>query len=178
MSDMQIVFAPSLTLRKKSVRVSDDEFGEELNTYMNDMLKKMYELNGAGLAGIQIGDARRLLVADGGEGSILMVNPEILERSEDTVSFKEGCLSLPGFQLEAERNKSISVKYSDPLGEAKQEEFSGVNAVIIQHEIDHLDGVTLLEKVSSLKKNIYVRKINKLKRKIQNRIKQNNQVYY
>ena len=178
MSDMQIVFAPSLTLRKKSVRVSDDEFGEELNTYMNDMLKKMYELNGAGLAGIQIGDARRLLVADGGEGSILMVNPEILERSEDTVSFKEGCLSLPGFQLEAERSRSISVKYSDPLGEVKQEEFSGVNAVIIQHEMDHLDGVTLLEKVSSLKKNIYVRKINKLKRRIQNRIKQNNQVYY
>jgi len=178
MSDMQIVFAPSLTLRKKSIRVSDDEFGEELSTYMNDMLKKMYELNGAGLAGIQIGDARRLLVADAGEGSILMVNPEVLKRSEDTVLFKEGCLSLPSFQLETERNKSISVRYSDPLGGVKQEEFSGINAVIIQHEMDHLDGVTLLEKVSSLRKNIYVRKINKLKRKIQNRIKQNNQVYY
>jgi len=178
MNDMQIVFVPSLTLRKKSRQVNDDEFGEDLNTHMNNMLKKMYELNGVGLAGVQIGDARRILVADAGNGPTLMANPEILKSSEEVVLFKEGCLSLPGFQVDLERSQSIHVKYSDPFGQGKQGEFSGVDAVVIQHEIDHLDGVTLLEKVSKLKKDIYVRKINKFKRKIKNRIKQNNQVYY
>ncbi len=95
MNDMQIVFVPSLTLRKKSRQVNDDEFGEDLNTHMNNMLKKMYELNGVGLAGVQIGDARRILVADAGNGPTLMANPEILKSSEEVVLFKEGCLSLP-----------------------------------------------------------------------------------
>jgi len=178
MKNMQIVFVPSRSLNSVSRKVDDAEFGEELENHMKNMLTKMYELNGAGLAGIQVGDSRRILVADGGTGPIMMVNPEIVERSKEATSFKEGCLSLPDFQLDIERNSLIRVKYSNPLGAEQEREFSGIESVIVQHEIDHLDGITLLQKISRLKRDMYIRKINKLKRKIKRRIEQSNQVYY
>ena len=178
MTDMQMVFVPDVRLKKASEAVEASEFGEELDKYMENMLGKMYELSGVGLAGVQVGDMRRLLVADPGSGAVKMVNPEVVEASEETVSFEEGCLSLPGFQYEPERSSSIKVKYNTPLGEEVESEFSGFDAVVIQHEIDHLDGVTLLSKVSKLKRDMYVRKIKKFKKKIKRRIEQRTQVYY
>ena len=152
MKNMQIVFVPSRSLNGVSRKVKGAEFGEELESHMKNMLTKMYDLNGAGLAGVQVGDPRRVLVADGGTGPIMLVNPEIVERSEETISFKEGCLSLPDFQLDVERNSLIKVKYSNPLGEEQEREFSGIESVIVQHEIDHLDGITLLPKNKQIKK--------------------------
>jgi peptide deformylase len=178
MNNMQVVFVPSTKLRETSRKVNDSEFGEELEEYMNKMLTKMYELNGAGLAGVQVGDSRRLLVADAGSRSIIMVNPEFVEKSEETIQFQEGCLSLPGFQLDTERSERVKVRYNTPLGEEQEEEFSGIESVVVQHEMDHLDGITLLEKVSRLKRNMYVKKINKFKRRIKRRIEQSSQVYY
>lgn len=178
MSNMQIVFVPDLRLRKISKKVDESEFGEELEKYMGNMLTKMYGLNGAGLAGVQVGDFRRILVADAGNGSIIMVNPEFVEKSEEIISFREGCLSLPDFYLDVERSERIKVRFNTPLGEEREEEFSGIEAVVIQHEMDHLDGITLLEKVSRLKRNMYVKKINKFKRRVKRRVEQSSQVYY
>jgi len=178
MSEVNIVFAPSSSLRDVSDDVHEDDLGEELEAHMKGMLSKMYELNGVGLAGIQVGDSRRLLVADAGSNPLMMVNPKVVSKSEETITFQEGCLSLPGFILDVERSESIKVQYVTPLGEEKEEELFGAEAVVVQHELDHLDGVTLLDKVSKLKRDMYTRKIKKLKRRIKRRIEQMNQVYY
>tara|TARA_Y100000310_G_scaffold231132_1_gene233651 strand:+ start:632 stop:1153 length:522 start_codon:yes stop_codon:yes gene_type:complete len=173
-----MIFTPDPRLRNISDRVDESEFGPELEEHMNNMLNKMRELNGVGLAGIQVGDQRRILVADPGTGPIRMVNPEFVERSEETVMFQEGCLSLPGFVTDVERSETIKIKYNTPLGEEKEEDFFGVEAVAVQHEMEHLDGITILDKVSRLKKDMYNRKIRKIKRRIKKRIEKMSQVYY
>ena len=177
-TNIEMIFTPDPRLRSISDRVNESEFGPELEEYMNNMLNKMRELNGVGLAGIQVGDQRRILVADPGTGPIMMVNPEFLEKSKETVMFQEGCLSFPGFVTDIERSETIKIKYSTPLGEEKEEDFFGVEAVVIQHEMEHLDGVTILDKVSRLKRDMYNRKIKKIKRRIKKQIEQRNQVYY
>ncbi len=180
MSDLQIVFTPSQKLREVSNKVEDSEFGEELEKHMCNMLETMYKLNGAGLAGVQVGDARRILVIDSreGDGPIMMVNPEFTNRSEDSVMFEEGCLSFPGLSVGVKRHASVGVKYNLPNGEAEEKEFSGAESVIVQHEIDHLDGVTLLSKISKLKRDMYKRKIRKYRRKIERKLKQASSLYY
>ena len=178
MSEVNIVFAPSSSLRNISEDVGEDEFGEELEKHMEDMLNKMHELNGVGLAGVQVGDSRRILVADSGSNPMMMVNPKITDKSEAKVTFQEGCLSLPGFVLDVERSESVDIEYFTPLGEKRNDKLFGTEAVVVQHEMDHLDGITLLDKVSKLKRDIYTRKIKKLKRRIKRRIEQSNQVYY
>jgi len=178
MNNMQVVFVPDSKLRSTSRKVKKSEFGDKLEEHMKNMLSKMYELNGAGLAGVQIGDMRRILVADAGSGPIILINPEFIEKSENVISFQEGCLSLPGFQLDVERSETVKVKYNSTDGEAQEKEFHGVESVVVQHEMDHLDGITLLEKVSRLKRNMYIKKINKFKKRIKRRIEQSNQVYY
>ena len=178
MSDLQIVFAPDVRLRKVSSAVEELEFGEELDQHMNNMLSKMYEMGGSGLAGVQVGDMRRLLVIDAGAGPIKMVNPEIIERSEEVTPSNEGCLSLYNFSLLTERNEIVKVKYLSPLGEEVEREFELVEAIAVQHEIEHLDGITLLDKVSKLKRDIYTRKIKKLKKKIKRKVEASKRVYY
>jgi peptide deformylase len=162
--DFKIVLAPSTNLRKESRIVSEEEFGPELDEHMNNMLVKMYESNGVGLSGVQIGDHRRILVADAGSGSIKMVNPEILEASDEKVMYTEGCLSIPGLRLGVERSRYITLRYFTPLGEAIEGTLPDVHAVVLQHEIDHLNGKTLLDKISKLKKDIYLKKLKKKKR--------------
>lgn len=162
--NLKIASWPSPSLRKKSRVVAEDEFGEELNEHMERMLVKMFELDGVGLAGAQIGDHRRLLVMDAGSGPAKIVNPEILELSDEKVTYTEGCLSLPGLRLDVERSKYIRLRYSTPLGEIVEGTMPDIHAAIIQHEIDHLDGKTLLDKVSWLKRDMYLKKLKKKKR--------------
>ncbi|MCH2669188.1 MAG: peptide deformylase [Gammaproteobacteria bacterium] len=163
-SDLKIALGPSQSLRKESRDVSEKEFGEELNKHMDNMLVKMFDLNGVGLSGVQIGDHRRIFVIDAGSGPMKIVNPEILEPSEEKVTYTEGCLSLPGLRLDVERCKYIKLKYFTPFGEAKEEVFPDIHAVIIQHEIDHLNGKTLLDKASWIKRDRYMKKLKKKKR--------------
>jgi len=176
--DFKVVFAPSLKLRNVSKKVKENEFGEELDEHMEFMLTKMRELRGFGLAGVQIGDERRLLVADTGDNPLKLVNPEIIEEAPEKVSYREGCLSIPGLNIDVERSREIAVKYLTPLGEEREEIFSDVNAVVVQHEIDHLNGITLLDKISRLKKDIYLRKMRKMQKKILKRINKYSQPYY
>ena len=162
--DLKIVSWPNPGLRKESRAVSEEELGEELDSHMSNMLTKMYELNGVGLAGAQIGDNRRILVADAGLGPVKMVNPEILELSEEKITHTEGCLSLPGLKLEVERSRYINLRYSTPLGEIVEGPLTDIFAVVIQHEVDHLDGKTLMDKASWLKRDMYLKKVKKKKR--------------
>jgi len=162
--DLKISLGPSQSLRKESEEVSEEEFGVELDKHMDSMLVKMFELNGVGLAGVQVGDHRRILVIDAGSGPVKIVNPEILEPSEEKVTYTEGCLSLPGLRLDVERSKYVKLKYFTPFGEAKEGVFPDIHAAIIQHEIDHLNGKTLLDKASWIKRDRYTKKLKKKKR--------------
>jgi len=165
---LQVIPAPNKILNTIASPVEEDEFGKELESLLSNMAVTMYSLKGVGLAGNQVGVLKRILVADVGKtyGSNLvkMVNPEIIETSEVIVRLDEGCLSLPGFSFNVGRSDDIIVDFLDAHGESQRYRFRGVPALIIQHEIDHLNGITLLEKSPRNKKK-YIKKLKKLKRK-------------
>jgi peptide deformylase len=157
------------SLFEKSIQVSEDEFGEELDAFMSEMLITMYANQGVGLAGVQVGDPRRFLVADisFADGrpyrseSLKVVNPRVLATSEETTSYKEQCLSYPGLSRKVDRPKSIIVEYYTPFGERRTEEFEDDCATILSHEIDHLDGVTLYTRMSKASRDRYNKKLSK-----------------
>ena len=173
-NNLKITLAPNPLLRKVSAEVQEDEFGAELQAKMDLMLEKMYELNGVGLSGVQVGDARRILVADAGdgEGPIRIVNPKITRFSEEKVQYAEGCLSAPGLRVSVERSEEIDLECFDPMGNKISGTLKGLKAVIIQHEIDHLDGKTLVDLLSPLKKDMYIKKLKKKQKKLSRQIKQ------
>lgn len=161
-------------LNAKAIPVQDDEFGDDLDAKLKSMAETMYNNRGVGLAGPQVGDSRRILVADlsyvvngkYGQNYIAMVNPEIVNNSEAKESSDEGCLSFPGLSVIVERSQSIRVKFFSPHGEESERDFDGWQARIIQHEIDHLDGVTLLRRASNFKRKRYLSKVDKLRKRI------------
>ena len=163
---LDLVYGPSPLLRTKSLPVEESEFGEALENFTKIMLESMINLKGAGLAAVQVGLLKRLFVANIKDSDIVMVNPEIVDSSEEMLSSQEGCLSLPLYRFGAIRHKSVTVKFRDPLGNKFEETYFDEEAVVIQHEIEHLDGITLLSKVSRLKQDIYKRKFRKLKKKL------------
>ena len=156
MALLKVLKAPHPILKKKAVAVEDSEFGFKLEEFMNSMLDTMYEENGIGLAAPQVGDSRRILVAEprfGDEDAsdvplFMMVNPEITRRSVEMVGWEEGCLSLPDFLFNVPRHKTINVTWRTPNGDTISKTISDFHAIVIQHEIDHLDGITLLERAS------------------------------
>lgn len=174
MSNLQVVFFPDSRLKKKSVDVKEEEFGEDLQNHMEDMVSKMYELGGVGLAGVQVGDLRNILVynSNRSEPPGYIVNPKITAHSEEMFDANEGCLSFPGLEVGISRPKTIELEYRTPAGEIVTRQFSGLNSVIIQHEMDHLHGKSILDFLSRLKKDIYLRKIKKVKRKIKKMLAQ------
>ncbi len=135
-----------------------------------EMIDVMYDEPGIGLAAPQVGEAIRLVVMDTEwteEGNDrdprVIVNPEILER-EGTVTWTEGCLSVPDFQAEVERASRVTVRYTDLDGQEFVEECEELRAVCFQHEIDHLDGVLFIDRISRLKRSLYVKKRRKAQR--------------
>lgn len=139
-------------------RVDDD-----LRALMDDMLETMYDAPGIGLAAIQVGVAKRVIVMDlAREGEDkqprYFVNPEILWRSEDTLPYEEGCLSIPEFYEEVERPASVTVRYTDLEGQTRELQADGLMATCIQHEIDHLDGILFIDHISKLKRDRCVKK--------------------
>lgn len=177
--ELNIVTIPSDLLFEKSRPVSNDEFGEELEQKLSDMATAMYQNRGTGLAGVQVGDLRRILVADLGYADnaeykkelIKMVNPEILEASDDKITVTEGCLSYPGFSQKVTRPHQITVKYQSSDGEFHETTFSGFKAVVIQHEMDHFDGITLYGRASAFKQRRYKSKLESKFKKITKRFK-------
>lgn len=157
-------------LFEKARDVEHSEFGPELESHLSEMAITMYGSRGVGIAGPQIGDPRRILVADLGYvdgldyGARLykMVNPQILDSSDEIVKAEEGCLSYPGLAVSVERPESISVRFFSPAGEECNETFTGWQARIVMHEIDHLDGINLYSRSLPAAKRRYDKKMKKL----------------
>ena len=166
----KILTEPNKILRKKSLKV--EKVDEELQTLMNDMTETMYAAPGIGLAAIQVGVPKRVLVIDisqkeGIKNPMYFINPEIINKSEDKSIYEEGCLSVPGQFAEIERPANCHVKYLDYYGEPKEIKAIGMLATCIQHEMDHLEGVLFIDYLSKLKKSMIMKKLSKQQRVIE-----------
>jgi peptide deformylase len=128
-------------LRQKAKRVSSID--DSIRNLCASMMKTMIENEGIGLAANQIGILKRIIIVLVNESPVAMINPEIVKSSENIVMMNEGCLSIPGEYLDIERPESIVVKYRDTKGKPRIEKYDGLTSRVIQHEIDHLDGVTM-----------------------------------
>ena len=166
----QILTEPNKILREKSLFV--EKIDEDLKKLMDDMLETMYAAPGIGLAAIQIGIPKRVIVLDiaqknGPRKPLFFINPEIIERSKNNLTYEEGCLSVPGQFAEIDRPDKCHIKYLDYHGQPKEIKAEGMLATCIQHEIDHLEGILFIDYLSKLKKSMIVKKLSKQKRAIE-----------
>jgi peptide deformylase len=162
-----ILTVPDPILKQVSKPVP--EVTPELRTLMDDMLETMYDAPGIGLAAIQIGEPVRVIVMDLAKedekpAPRYFVNPEILEKVEETQPYEEGCLSVPDFYDTVERPAKVRLKYLDYDGKPVEEWAEGMYAVCIQHEMDHLEGTLFIDHLSRLKRSYAVNKVKKAKR--------------
>jgi peptide deformylase len=166
MAILTIIEAPHPILSKKARPVREDEFTDALRQHLSDMAETMYAAPGVGLAAPQVSDSRRILVADPGNQEdengekhpdlLLMVNPQIAERSREKITYEESCLSVPEYYLNVKRARRVLVAWQDPTGGKHERWFEGFPAIVLQHEMDHLAGITLLEHSSRLKRSRYM----------------------
>lgn len=143
--------------------------------FMDDMLATMYRGNGIGLAANQVGSLERVIVVDlsqerDGTKAIMMANPEIVWRSEETFTYNEGCLSVPEQYAEVTRPKCIRMIYLDKEGKRQELEAEDLLSQCIQHEIDHLDGKLFIDYLSPLKRKMLLRKLEKAQRDKENEL--------
>ncbi len=170
MTIRKILTEPDPILRKKCEPL--EGVNDQLRNLMNDMLETMYEAPGIGLAAIQIGVLKRVVVIDvskkeGEKSPLFLVNPEIVYKSNETSTYEEGCLSLPGQFAEIERPAECKVEYLDFNGKKKQLDAKGLLSTCIQHEIDHLNGVLFIDYLSKLKKSMIIKKLKKQKQSVE-----------
>jgi peptide deformylase len=169
MSQRKIVIEPDPILRKKSEIL--EKVDDELRKLLDDMLETMYSAPGIGLAAVQIGILKRLIVIDiskekDKKNPLFLINPEIISKSESTSIYEEGCLSLPGHFAEIERPAECHIKYIDYEGKKREIKASGLLSTCIQHEVDHLNGVLFIDYLSKLKKDMIVKKLVKHKKEL------------
>ena len=167
MTKRKILIEPDPILRKKCEPI--EQVNNETQKLMKDMLETMYEAPGIGLAAVQIGILKRVVVIDisrdgDKKNPLFIVNPEITYRSNKTSVYEEGCLSLPGQYAEIERPAECHLKYVNFDGKIKNLKSSGLLATCIQHEVDHLDGILFIDYLSKLKKTMIVKKLVKQKK--------------
>ncbi len=167
MSIRKIVIEPDPILRKKSESL--EKVDDEIRKLLDDMLETMYAAPGIGLAAVQVGILKRIIVIDISKDEekktpLFLVNPEIISRSKKTSVYEEGCLSLPGHFAEIERPAECQVKFIDYDGKEKELLADGLLATCIQHEVDHLNGVLFIDYLSKLKKDMIVKKLIKQKK--------------
>ncbi len=166
----QILTEPNEILRKKSLPV--DNVDKDLQILMDDMLETMYAAPGIGLAAIQVGVPKRVIVLDieqkeGEKKPLFFVNPEIIQKSKNLSTYEEGCLSVPGQFAEIDRPDKCHIKYLDYYGEKKEINAEGMLATCIQHEIDHLEGILFIDHLSKLKKTMIIKKLSKQKKALE-----------
>ena len=169
MSLRKIITEPNDILRKKSLPV--EKVDEDLQRLMNDMLETMYAAPGIGLAAIQIGVPKRVIVLDIArkdtpKNPIYLVNPEIISKSQNYLTYEEGCLSVPGQFAEIERPDKCHIRYLDYYDHPKELKAEGMLATCIQHELDHLEGILFIDYLSKLKKSMIVKKLAKQKEQL------------
>ena len=175
--------------RLKTVSAPVESFDDELKTLVADMFETMYAANGIGLAAIQVGVPRRVLVIDlqpedpdaepeectahGGHSHThqplkkeprVFVNPEILDPADEFNTYQEGCLSVPEIYADVDRPKACRVRWQDLDGQIHEEEMEGLLATCIQHEMDHLEGILFIDHLSRLKRSMALKKLDKLRK--------------
>lgn len=172
MAILPIIETPDPRLRTISTPV--EEVSDELRTLIDDMFETMYAAPGIGLAAIQVGVPKRVLVIDLQEGEDeegkpvkdprVFINPEILETSEQLQIYQEGCLSVPDAYADVERPATIRARWQERDGTQKEEQLDGLLAVCLQHEMDHLEGVLFIDHLSRLKREMIIKKLLKARR--------------
>ena len=167
MALLPIIIAPDARLKVICDPVTDVDAG--ILTLMDDLLDTMYSAPGLGLAAPQVGVEKRLLVVDvsrdpDARDPKCLINPELLSASEELYTYEEGCLSLPEHYAEVERPAKIKVRFLGRDGEPEELEAENVLATVIQHEMDHLDGILFVDHLSRLKRGLILRKLKKMKK--------------
>ncbi|WP_341787015.1 peptide deformylase [Rickettsia endosymbiont of Cantharis rufa] len=174
MSILPIVTAPDERLKQKSQWLL--EVTDQTRKFMDDMVKTMYHEDGGGLAAVQVGVLKRILIVDIKDHDkverpkdfypLFIVNPEIIEKSDELVIANEGCISLPEQRVDVARPESIKIRYLDYHGKSQELEANDWLARVIQHEYDHLEGKLMIDYLSSLKRDVALRKLKKHKNNI------------
>ena len=159
-----ILTEPNKLLRQISEPV--ERVGDSERELMNDMLETMYDANGIGLAAIQIGVPKRIIVMDLSKEEnkklpMYFVNPLIIKKNEQKTIYEEGCLSVPNQFAEIQRSSKCEVEYLDYNGNKQNLQAEGLLATCIQHEIDHLEGILFIDYLSKLKKEMIIKKLSK-----------------
>ncbi len=167
MAKLNIIIAPDMRLKRKCLPV--DTVDAATAKLMSDMLETMYDAPGIGLAAPQVGVAKRIIVVDPAMekaplAPIKMANPEIIWTSDEKKTHEEGCLSLPQEYDIVERPDKIRVRYVDEKNKTQEIEADGLLSVVIQHEIDHLEGTLFVDHISSLKRGMILRRLTKQKK--------------
>ncbi|MEM6267206.1 MAG: peptide deformylase [Pseudomonadota bacterium] len=184
MAIREILEVPDPRLKTVSTEVEPDEFNDDLRILVEDMFETMYDAPGIGLAAIQVGVPKRLLVIDlqvpdddaepvKGEDGVerqpvkndprVFVNPVILNPAEDMSTYQEGCLSVPEIYADVDRPATCTVRYQDLDGNTHEEHLDGLMATCLQHEMDHLEGILFIDHLSRLKRGMALKKLKKLR---------------
>ena len=189
MTIRKILTEPNKILREKSLRV--ENVNKDIQQLMDDMLETLYAAPGIGLAAIQVGVAKRVIVMDisrsrndigrdkddinknedkKSKKPMYFVNPEIVWKSEDKFTYEEGCLSVPNQFAEIDRPKQCHVRHLDYNGQPQELKADGLLSTCIQHEIDHLEGILFIDYLSKLKKEMIIKRLSKQKKENVERI--------
>ena len=147
MAKLKIVIAGAPVLREVAQPV--ERIDKKLQRLLRDMAETMYSADGVGLAAPQVGVSKRVVVIDVGEGLYELINPEIVKR-EGKVLGSEGCLSVPDYEVEVERSEYVECEFTDKTGQRMLLSASGLLAICIQHELDHLDGILFIDKAKTI----------------------------
>ncbi len=163
----EIVKFPHPVLKTPTQKV--DVIDKEIKELVKDMFETMYHAEGVGLAANQIGVSLRVMVIDttpkkeSPPVKLVLINPEVVS-AEGNIKYREGCLSFPGLTVEVERHRKVKVRALDLNGEEKEYELEGFPAIVFQHEMDHLMGITFIDRVNGLKRRLALDKYSKLQK--------------
>jgi peptide deformylase len=160
----EIIVLPDKRLRQVSDPVKAVD--AEVRTLVDDMFETMYKAPGVGLAAIQVGVPKRVVTVDTAkkdepENPQVFINPEIVWSSDDKSTYEEGCLSIPEYYEEVERPTQVKVRYMDFDGKTQEVEANGLLATVLQHEIDHINGILFIDHISKLKRDRVIKKFTK-----------------
>ncbi len=167
MAVRKIVRFPDPILKTPTLRV--DVIDRDIVKLVEDMFETMYHEEGVGLAANQIGEPLRIMVIDTSPKKefppvkLVLINPELLE-GQGSIKYREGCLSFPGLTVEVDRYQKVRFRAMDLKGEIKEYELEGFPAIVFQHELDHLDGITFIDRVNGLKRRLALERYSKLQR--------------
>ena len=167
MSIREIITIPDEILKKNLKFI--EKVGINEKKLINDLFETMYNSNGIGLAAVQVGILKRVLVVDVSSKEdkkkpMCFINPVIKKQSDEMAVYEEGCLSIPDTFIEIQRPKICEIEYVDTNGKIKSKEFDGLLSTCIQHEINHLDGILIIDQLSKLKRDIIIKRISKSKK--------------